>query len=73
MANGLAFAWGVPVSSIPVSGLDNRDDLSAAIRSAAANAQPNAWIRAAYDAEPHITKPNPLRRGLKRPMCGDSL
>ncbi|MBN1585594.1 hypothetical protein JW899_04485 [Candidatus Uhrbacteria bacterium] len=57
LANGLAFAWGVPVAALETSGREDRKGLAESIRSAALAAKPGEWIRAAYGGEPNITEP----------------
>lgn len=56
VANALAFAWHVPAVGICVEGLDE-SSLAAAVRTAAASAQPDSRLSARYNGEPNITKP----------------
>ena len=57
MANGLAFAWGVPAASLTVRGDEGRESLAAEALAVASRAKAGEWIGAAYSGEPNITKP----------------
>jgi hypothetical protein len=54
-ANALAFAWGVPVAGVLVSGDESKDELARRVRAAAESAKKGIWVAAAYDGEPNIT------------------
>ncbi len=55
MANGLAFAWGVPSVAVVVTGAESPDELAAAARVAAKKAKKDVWVSATYSGEPTIT------------------
>ncbi len=55
MANGLAFAWGVPAVSIEIDGQESKIELEEKIRSV--KFEPGSWVKATYSGEPNITKP----------------
>jgi hypothetical protein len=56
MANGLAFAWGVPSVAVGVTGAESQDELAVAARVAAKKAKKGVWVSATYSGEPTITK-----------------
>lgn len=56
MANGLAFAWGVPSVAVGVTGAESSDELAVAARIAAKTAKKGVWVSAAYSGEPTITQ-----------------
>ncbi|MEA3248734.1 MAG: hypothetical protein U9Q03_00050 [Patescibacteria group bacterium] len=56
MANGLAFAWGVPAVRISGEGEDD-DDLVGEASDRLRKADPDSRVSATYDGEPNITKP----------------
>lgn len=55
MANGLAFAWGVPSVAVGVTGAESPDELVIATRAAAKTAKKGKWVSATYSGEPTIT------------------
>lgn len=55
MANGLAFAWGIPSVAVGVTGAETQDELATAARVAAKKAKKGVWVSATYSGEPTIT------------------
>ena len=56
MANGLAFAWGIPLAPIEICGDETRGELAEMVKKAANKAKKNRWITTSYNGEPNITK-----------------
>jgi hypothetical protein len=56
-ANGLAFAWNIPVIEVPVGEGFEDDALVAAARNVASRPRAGRWAYPAYGGEPHITVP----------------
>ncbi len=56
MANGLAFAWDIPVVAIEICGDETRGELAEMVKKAAKKAKKNRWITTSYNGEPNITK-----------------